>query len=213
MAKRTKVLSGEGARRYFSALFRSDPDLTPGSARRLTETCLREISELRVRTPLVARRLAAAGQGVATEPACDPALDRPPIGVPDDHEATPGDEEAVASGRGSADGAAGATTAPGVAAAGTTGAATIEPVFDPFAFSLIVALRREGKAALAARLKAIGDPTRLRQIARAQHVGLEPVPAGSDPVLGAATDEVDTLCAAIVAGTERRIAHREAAAS
>ena len=82
--------------------------------------------------------------------------------------------------------------------------ATPATVFDPFAFSLIVIMRRAGKAGLLDKLRSVGDTGRLREIARAQHIGLDGIDADS---------ELDDLCQAIVAGTERRIAHRTAAAS
>lgn len=74
--------------------------------------------------------------------------------------------------------------------------------FDPHGFSLIVTFRKGGKDALIAKLDEIGDIAKLREIAKAQHVSLD---AGL-------TDRADIL-AALVEGTERRIAHRQAAAS
>lgn len=75
-------------------------------------------------------------------------------------------------------------------------------VFDPNAFSLIVMLRKQGKDALFSTLEAIGDADRLREIARAQHVAVD-----------IAITDVTALCEAIVAGTEKRVASRQAAAS
>ena len=83
-----------------------------------------------------------------------------------------------------------------------TVAASAPEAFDPFAFSLIVVYRRDGREALLSRLKTVGNVAQLKEIAKAQHVGLPPELNG-----------VPELCAAIVAGTERRVAHREAAAS
>ncbi|MBX9927200.1 MAG: hypothetical protein K2Y05_12655 [Hyphomicrobiaceae bacterium] len=80
--------------------------------------------------------------------------------------------------------------------------ASAPDAFDPFAFSLIVVYRRDGRDALLSRLKTVGNAAQLKEIAKAQHVGLPPDLNG-----------VPELCAAIVAGTERRVAHREAAAS
>jgi len=74
--------------------------------------------------------------------------------------------------------------------------------FDPHGFSLIVTFRKGGKDALIAKLDEVGDVERLREIAKAQHVSLD---AGL-------TDRADILVA-MVEGTERRIAHRQAAAS
>jgi hypothetical protein len=79
----------------------------------------------------------------------------------------------------------------------STGAA-----FDPFAFSVVVAVTKEGREGLAKRLLAITSRDDLRALARAQHVA---VPGGD------ATD--DELRAAIVEGALQRIANRKAAAS
>ena len=84
--------------------------------------------------------------------------------------------------------------------------AAVAPVagsgFDPHGFSLIVTFRKGGKDALIAKLDEVGEIEKLREIAKAQHVSLD---AGL-------TDRSDIL-AALVEGTERRIAHRQAAAS
>jgi hypothetical protein len=74
--------------------------------------------------------------------------------------------------------------------------------FDPHAFSLIVVMTKEGKEGLLAKLRAVGDVDQLRAIAKAQHVSLD-----------ADLTEPNIVCAAIIAGTEKRIAHRKAAAS
>lgn len=192
MARKTKALSGEGARRYFRALFAAELPRDPGSADRLAATCVREIAELRVRMPLVARRLSGA---TAAEPKPDPS---PAESVT---QTVAGPAPVALDTPVAADPVSTADAPPADSVAAATSAA--EP-FDPHAFSLVVAYRREGRDGLMARLAAIGDATRLRQIARAQHVSL-----------GSAGDEatIDSLCREIVAGTERRIAHREAAAS
>ncbi len=74
--------------------------------------------------------------------------------------------------------------------------------FDPHAFSLIVVFRTGGKDALLAKLNEVTDPDHLKAIAKAQHVALEGEPADRSELLSA-----------LVAGTEKRIAHRQAAAS
>lgn len=84
--------------------------------------------------------------------------------------------------------------------------ATAEPraadPFDPFAFSVIVILKRQGRAALMKRLEAIDDANHLRQIAEAQHLGI-------DKSIGS----VKKLREAIILGAEQRLADRRAAAS
>ncbi len=187
MTKRTKVLSGEAARKYFRALFAADPGQTPVAASRLADTCVREIAELRVRLPVVASRTSSHATATPAKSLTPPAVasTTPPVKTPEEP---------------ARDGAEPDPVAPQSAPAAET--PPPEPAFDPFAFSLIVALRRDGPVALLARLIAIDDVARLRDIAKAQHVG---IPAGADGV--------DAIAAAIVAGTERRVAHREAAAS
>lgn len=89
-----------------------------------------------------------------------------------------------------------------VAIAPSTSAPAAPSAFDPHAFSLIVIFRKGGKDALSAKLDEIGDLEHLRAIAKAQHVAID-----GDP-----TDRAGVL-SAIIEGTERRIAHRQAAAS
>ena len=74
--------------------------------------------------------------------------------------------------------------------------------FDPFAFSVVVAVTREGREGLARRLLAITSSDDLRALAKAQHVA---IPGGD------VTD--DELRTAIVEGALQRIANRKAAAS
>lgn len=74
--------------------------------------------------------------------------------------------------------------------------------FDPFAFSVVVVLTKDGKDGLTKRLESIASAEHLRAIAKAQHIPVDPsldAPAG--------------IIAAIVSGTEQRIADRRAAAS
>ena len=157
MAKNTKPIAGQSQRKYFRDLFRTDPGVTPDAVERLTEACVKELAQIRVRLPMVVRRPMKVL--VADTPANKPAETQP--------------------------------------AAKSQAAA-----FDPHAFSLIVVMRKGGKDALLAKLAEVTDLTQLMAIAKAQHVALDGQPASRDDVLEA-----------LVAGTERRIAHREAAAS
>lgn len=77
-----------------------------------------------------------------------------------------------------------------------------EPAFDPFEFSVVVMLKRQGRAALRKRLDAIGSADNLRRIADAQHLGVDK-----------AVKSADKLRDAIVSGAEQRLADRRAAAS
>ena len=74
--------------------------------------------------------------------------------------------------------------------------------FDPHAFSLVVILRKGGKDGLLSRLAGVGDVAQLRAIAKAQHVAVDPALVDREGIL-----------AAIIAGTERRVADRQAAGS
>jgi len=74
--------------------------------------------------------------------------------------------------------------------------------FDPNAWSLIVVLRKEGPAGLLSKLAAVDGIEHLHAIAKAQHVAIDPALA-----------DRAAIHAAILTGTERRIASRQAAAS
>jgi hypothetical protein len=164
MAKNTRPLSGAIQRKYFRDLLRSDAGVTTEAVERLTEICVKEIAQIRVRLPLAVRKPA-----------------KPSV-----------------------------ATAVREAEANVTASTTISPPapapasaeFDPHAFSLIVIFRKGGKDALLAKLDEVSDVDRLRAIAKAQHVSLD----------GELADRKDVL-AALIEGTERRIAHRQAAAS
>lgn len=76
------------------------------------------------------------------------------------------------------------------------------PEFDPFAFSAVVVLTRQGKAALLARLTSIESVANLLQLADAQHLAVD-----------RSLTEPARLREAILKGAEQRIADRRAAAS
>lgn len=82
-------------------------------------------------------------------------------------------------------------------------ASSTEPAaaFDPFAFSVVVVVTKEGREGLAQKLSAIG-PDDLKSLAKAQHVAL---PEGEL--------STEDLRAAIIEGALQRIANRKAAAS
>lgn len=87
---------------------------------------------------------------------------------------------------------------PATISAGTAPAAAD---FDPFAFSVVVVVTKEGREGLAKKLAGIG-PADLKALAKAQHVALpEGDLSGED------------LRAAIIDGALQRIANRKAAAS
>lgn len=84
----------------------------------------------------------------------------------------------------------------------TSAAATLQPVFDPFAFSPIVVLVKTGKDGLMKRLLDIKSVENLKAFAEAQHLAVAP-----------SIKKIDELRKAIVAATEQRLADRKAAAS
>lgn len=77
-----------------------------------------------------------------------------------------------------------------------------KPTFDPFAFSVVVVLKRKGRNGLAEALKAISSTADLHKLADAQHLGVDP-----------AIKDARKLREAIIKGAEQRIADRKAAAS
>ncbi len=89
-----------------------------------------------------------------------------------------------------------------ISPADTTAAAPAKPAFDPFAFSVVVVLKRKGRGALAEALKAIHSAADLRKLADAQHLGVDP-----------AIKDIKSLREAIIKGAEQRMADRKAAAS
>jgi hypothetical protein len=94
-------------------------------------------------------------------------------------------------------------TAPATAVAPVAAAEDVSAVaFDPFAFSAVALLSKKGKPALAAELEKIANAEHLHKLAAAQHLAVEP-----------SIRELAVLRAAIIAGAERRIADRRAAAS
>lgn len=74
--------------------------------------------------------------------------------------------------------------------------------FDPFAFSVIVVLKRKGRAALMRELAAIDNAEHLHRIAAAQHLGVD-----------RAITALPRLREAMADAAEQRLADRRAAAS
>jgi len=81
-------------------------------------------------------------------------------------------------------------------------AAISSPPFDPFAFSVVVVMTKEGRDGLAKNLAGIETVRDLYALAKAQHIA---VPQG--------IDDAASLRAAIIEGTAQRIANRRAAGS
>jgi len=77
-----------------------------------------------------------------------------------------------------------------------------ETAFDPFAFSVVVVVTKEGRDGLARKLQTVTSVKDLQALAKAQHVAL--------PDEAVTPDE---LRAAIIEGALQRVANRKAAAS
>jgi hypothetical protein len=166
MAKNTKALSGQAAKKYMRDLLNADPGVSADASERLVATCSDEIAQLRVRLPIPHRNKAQA----AAQPT--PATtDKAPAKATAAPAPTPAKPPALAS------------------------------TFDPFAFSVVVVLTKQGRDGLMAKLAAVTTVADLKAIAKAQHIA---VPA---------TGTIDELRLAIVDGTAARIADRQAASS
>lgn len=74
--------------------------------------------------------------------------------------------------------------------------------FNPYRFSALVTLSKHGPEGLMTRLQEIKSAENLRAFAEAQHVPVE-----------ASVKRIDDIRKAIIAGVERRLADRKAAAS
>ena len=88
---------------------------------------------------------------------------------------------------------------PGARAAAVTAPAA---AFDPFVFSALAVLTKQGAPALADKLDSIAAAADLHALAKAQHLAVD-----------AALTELPALRAAILAATQQRLAERRAAAS
>lgn len=87
------------------------------------------------------------------------------------------------------------------AVATATAKAQAEP-FNPYRFSALVVLAKQGRSGLLKRLQEIKSAENLRAFAEAQHVPVD-----------AKLKRVDDIRKAIAAGVEQRLADRKAAAS
>lgn len=188
MAKATKQLGGAAKDKYFRELFAAAPGLAPVMARRLAELTRAEVSQVRIRQPLLDRArhfgaeatagLAGGSDASAKVPVAQPAAPRPAAGV--------------------------AAEAPSRTNAGetTAGETLAAEAFDPFAFTAVVVLKRQGADVLKQRLAEIDEPAHLRLLADKQHLG---VPADAK--------DAASLREAILAAAQARIDDRRAAAS
>jgi hypothetical protein len=167
-------------------LFAAEPGLTPEGAERLKALCREEITQLRVRTPIPKRTVRAPAGQVGRESETLASAADTATAVAERTEQAPAPD----AGRREADRIA---EPPAVAP---------EPVFDPYAFSLVALLKRSGRQALLSRLGEIDSSSNLHKLADAQHIALSP------GIVGLAD-----LREAIADGAEQRLADRRAAAS
>lgn len=82
--------------------------------------------------------------------------------------------------------------------------ATVQPAtpFDPYAFSAVVVLAKQGRDGLAQRLAEIKSVEHLKKLADAQHLGFD-----------RSLSKIDDLRSALMTAAEQRLADRRAAAS
>lgn len=172
MARTTKQLSGGGKNKFLSALIAAEPSIPKTAAASLTAALCDAISDIRVRRDV--------WEPIAQKP------DAPAGGA-----------------KGASAGPTPSATPPPEATAQKSAVdVAAPPAFDPFAFSALAVLTKQGAKVLAERLAAVATAEQLHAIAKAQHLSLD---AGIvDPV---------ALRAALVAATESRLAERRAAAS
>lgn len=175
MTKATKQLGGGAKDKYFRELFAAIPGLDDALSKKLVELTKLEVSQVRIRQPLGDERRRVLGAVAAKADAA----------------------------KASASATAAAQTAPAQPAKGAAEAPTpAAAAFDPFAFTAVVILKRQGADALAKRLAEIAEPANLRLLADKQHLG---VPADAN--------DAATLRDAILKSAQARIDDRRAAAS
>lgn len=182
----TKPLNGRSKDRYFRNLFAAEPELPPAAADRLTEVCAQEITQVRIRLPVSKQTADAPEAAEHLDTAVEPEISSADAAQqPHSDPLEPNPESAETREQVSE----GAAPPP-------------PPSFDPYAFSLLALLKRNGRDALLARLGEIGSRDDLRKLAEAQHIALPPDIEGLPAIRDAIAD-----------GTERRLADRRAAAS
>lgn len=174
MVKPIRTFTGPKARRYLADLLASGPGVSPEAVQRVAAALEKEVVAVKVRPP---------------KPAA--SANAPMLPFKDLPQSPPADEPESS-----------ATTEAEPSADTETAIAAPEPAFDPYVFSLVVVLTKEGADGLLGKLSEIGSAEDLKAMAKAQHIAL---PSG----LKSPAD----IRAAILTGTERRIADRRAAAS
>lgn len=174
MAGSAQLWPGPRMRAFFRSVFQAEPGVDEQLADRLAQACVKRVNRMLVWD-------AAGADGVTTtEAAGTVSATMPPAAPPSTNQPS--------------------TAQPVADTPSATG--TAAPAFDPFAFSVVVVLKRKGRAALAEALKGITSIADLRKLAEAQHLGVDP-----------AIKDAPKLREAIIKGAEQRMADRKAAAS
>jgi hypothetical protein len=177
MARTTKQLSGGGKDKFLRAIIASEPAVPPDAADRVAGKLAEAISDVRVR-----REAWEIWSKV----------------VPPTPRRRPGERPALRAGTANSLGNSAETAEPSPP---TASAVSEAAPFDPFAFSALALLTRQGREGLATALDKITSPAHLKELANAQHLAIDP-----------ATESADELRRALIAATERRLADRRAAA-
>jgi hypothetical protein len=174
MVKPIRTFTGPKARKYLADLLASGPGVSAEAAQRVTAALEKEVVAVKVRP------------AKAAPPANAPLL--PFAELPETHASEEQEPDTAPDGGPSAIHDNSTTQSP--------------PPFDPYVFSLVVVLTKEGTEGLLGKLSEVDRADDLKAMAKAQHIAL---PLGLNTLAD--------IRAAIVAGTERRIADRRAAAS
>lgn len=198
MSKGIQLWPGERMRAFFRGVIRRETDLDAQAAEKLTEALTRATNRMLVwedlGNPGSEASTAAKNASKTLEPTpAGKAAASAKSGKPDDKWA--GKASAKSAAAPPLTGTGGASLGP------PAGAKDIAP-FDPYAFSVLVVLTKQGRDGLMKRVSDIKSAENLRRLAEAQHLGID-----------RSLTKLDDLRKAIVAAAEQRLADRRAAAS
>jgi hypothetical protein len=206
MAAFRALFPGPALEGYFRDIIATEPGVDTGTRDRLAEKCARPIARMWVTSaqPLPAPPLSPRAEPTEPTPQAAPAARAEPAAVQAPAWTAEADS-AIDSGQGLEDIAPWPEDALDAPAPqlGSAPAPVVAPAaFDPFAFSVVALLKREGRAGVGARLGDITARADLLALADAQHLAL---PDGlGDP---------EAIRTAIIDSAEARLAGRRAAAS
>lgn len=190
MTKGVQLWPGDSMRAFYRRHIARETALDATSTERLVEALTKATNRMLVwQMPDEAGRMAPASTAPAA--AVPKAADKKAA------DAKPADKGKPAKGDAAAAKAAKSDPAPQPTAPGEA-----EKPFDPYGFSAMVILARQGKDALAKRLAEIKSVEHLKQLADAQHLGIN-----------RSLTKIEDVRKAVLAATEQRLADRRAAAS